>query len=66
MMLKAGVIESCHSPFASGVVLARKNNGTFPFAVDLRKLNAITAEISDDVWVLPRIDKCLRKCVNME
>ena len=66
MMLKAGVIESCHSPFASGVVLARKKDGSFRFAVDLRKLNAITAESSDDVWVLPRIDDCLRKCAGME
>jgi hypothetical protein len=66
MMLRVGVIEACHSPFASGVVLARKKDGTFRFAVDLRKLNAITAESSDDVWVLPRTDDCLRKCANME
>ncbi len=35
--------------FASGVVLARKKDDTFRFAVDLRKLNAITAESSGDV-----------------
>jgi hypothetical protein len=65
-MLTAGVIESCHSPFTSGVVLARKKDGSFRFVVDLRKLNAITAESSDDVWVLPWIDDCLRKCANMD
>ncbi len=60
-MLEAGVIEAFHSPFASGVVLARKKDGTFRFAVDLRKLNSITAETGDDVWNLPRIVDCLRK-----
>ncbi len=48
-MLQAGVIEACHSPFATGVVLARKKDGTFRFSVDLRKLNAITAENGDVV-----------------
>jgi hypothetical protein len=61
-MLQAGVIEACHSPFADGVVLARKKDGTFRFAVDLRKLNSITAEMGDDVWNLRRIDDCLCKC----
>ncbi len=51
-MLQAGVIEACHSPFASVVVLARKKDGTFRFAVDLRKLKAITEASSDDVWLL--------------
>jgi hypothetical protein len=64
-MLEAGVIEACHSPFASGVVLAREKDGTFRFAVDLRKLNIITAEPGDDVWNLPRFDDCLRKCSGM-
>jgi hypothetical protein len=65
IMLDCGAIEACHSPFASGVVLARKPNGSFRFAVDLRKLNQITAENGDDVWLLPRIDECLRKCAGM-
>ncbi len=64
-MLECGVIEACHSPFASGVVLARKKCGTFCFAVDLRKLNQITLENGDDVGLLPRIDECLRKCAGM-
>jgi hypothetical protein len=64
-MLRADVIEACHSPFASGVVLARKKDGSYRFAVDLRKLNQITAENGDDVWLLPRIDECLRRCAGM-
>ncbi|GFT70159.1 retrovirus-related Pol polyprotein from transposon 17.6 [Trichonephila clavipes] len=48
-MLKEGTITSIQSPYASTVVLCRKNNGLPPdnpeayrFAVDYRKLNAIT------------------------
>jgi hypothetical protein len=48
------------------MVLARKKDGTLRFAVDLRKLHAITAESSDDAWVLPQTDDCLRKCANMD
>jgi hypothetical protein len=65
-LLRAEVIEACHSPFASGVVLARKKDGTFRFAADLRKLNQITAKHGDDVWLLPRIDECLRRCAGMQ
>ncbi len=64
-MLRAQVIEACHSPLASGVVLARKQNGTVRVVVDLRKLNQITVENRDDVWLLPRIDECLRRCAGM-
>ncbi|GFS97410.1 retrovirus-related Pol polyprotein from transposon 17.6 [Trichonephila clavipes] len=48
-MLKEGTIIPIQSPYASPVVLCRKNNGSPPdnpeayrFAVDYRKLNAIT------------------------
>ncbi|GFU71907.1 retrovirus-related Pol polyprotein from transposon 17.6 [Trichonephila clavipes] len=48
-MLKEGTIIPIQSPYASPVVLCRKNNGLPPdnpeayrFAVDYRKLNAIT------------------------
>jgi hypothetical protein len=40
-MVDAGVIEACHSPLTSRVVLARKKDGTFRFVVDLRKLNTM-------------------------
>ncbi|GFX75198.1 retrovirus-related Pol polyprotein from transposon 297 [Trichonephila clavipes] len=48
-MLQEGSIRPIQSPFASPVVLTRKNNGlppdspeTYRFAIDYRKLNAIT------------------------
>ncbi|GFW47135.1 hypothetical protein TNCV_55881 [Trichonephila clavipes] len=48
-MLKEGTIIPIQSPYASPVVLCRKNNGlplenpeAYRFAVDYRKLNAIT------------------------
>ncbi|GFU40062.1 retrovirus-related Pol polyprotein from transposon 17.6 [Trichonephila clavipes] len=48
-MLKDGIIRPIQSPYASHLVLTRKNNGLPPdspepyrFAIDYRKLNAIT------------------------
>ncbi|GFX40180.1 retrovirus-related Pol polyprotein from transposon 17.6 [Trichonephila clavipes] len=48
-MLQEGKIRPIQSPYASPVVLTRKNNGVpldspeaYPFAIDYRKLNAIT------------------------
>ncbi|GFX37440.1 uncharacterized protein TNCV_3106921 [Trichonephila clavipes] len=48
-MLKEGTIRAIQSPYSSPVVLTRKNNGLPPdspeayrFAIDYRKLNAIT------------------------
>ncbi|GFX81226.1 retrovirus-related Pol polyprotein from transposon 17.6 [Trichonephila clavipes] len=48
-MLQEGTIRLIQSPYASPVVLTRKNNGlppdspeTYRFAIDYRKLNAIT------------------------
>ncbi len=46
--------------------MARKKDGTFRFAIDVRKLNTITAENGEDVRLLPRIDECLRKCAVMQ
>jgi hypothetical protein len=60
-MLRAEIIEACHSSFASGIDLARKKNITFRFAVDLCKLSTIIVENGEDVWRLPRIDECPRK-----
>ncbi|GFX01372.1 retrovirus-related Pol polyprotein from transposon 297 [Trichonephila clavipes] len=45
-MLQKGIIRPIQSPYTSPVVLTRKNNGLPPeayrFAIDYRKLNAIT------------------------
>jgi hypothetical protein len=55
-MLNQGVIEPCSSPWASNVVLVKKEDGTIRCAIDYRKLNNITKK---DTYPLPRIDSCL-------
>ncbi|GFT27481.1 retrovirus-related Pol polyprotein from transposon 17.6 [Trichonephila clavipes] len=59
-MLKEGTIRPIQSPYASAVVLPRKNNGlspeAYPFAIDYRKLNAITKYPR---YQLPLIDKLI-------
>ncbi|GFT38217.1 retrovirus-related Pol polyprotein from transposon 297 [Trichonephila clavipes] len=66
-MLQEGKIRPIHSPYSSPVVLTRKNNGLPPdspeayrFAIDYRKLNAITkypryllTEIDDLITNIP-------------
>lgn len=55
-MLEHGIITPSKSPWASPIVIVPKKNGKFRFAVDYRKLNAITKR---DVFPLPRIDDIL-------
>ena len=55
-MLNLGVIRKSDSPYASGVVLVRKKDGTLRFCIDLRKLNSKTVR---DSYALPRIDETL-------
>ena len=55
-MLREGVIEPACSPWNSPVVLVKKQNGSFRFCVDYRKLNDV---IRKDVFPIPRINEVL-------
>ena len=55
-MQKSWVIQPSCSPWASLVVMVRKNNGSYCFCVDYRKLNAVTRT---DVFPLPRVHDLL-------
>ena len=55
-MLKNRVIKPSVSEWCSNVVMVRKSDGTWRFAVDMRQLNSLTLK---DSYPLPRIDSCL-------
>jgi hypothetical protein len=57
-LLRLGMIEESSSPFASGIVLVNKKDGTYRMCIDFRKLNGITKK---DAYPLPRIDDMLEK-----
>lgn len=52
-LLDNGIIEPSTSEWQSPVVLVKKKNGTYRFAVDYRKLNAVTKPMS---FPLPRLE----------
>lgn len=55
-MLEQGIVEPSTSPWSSPVVMVKKQDGTWGFCIDYRKLNAVTHQ---DAYPLPRIDKTL-------
>ena len=50
--LESGVIEPSDSPWASPVCLVKKKDGTFPFCVDYRRVNAVSKR---DAFPIPDI-----------
>ena len=55
-MVAHGIVEPTASPWASNVVLVKKNDGELRFCVDFRQLNSCTVK---DSYPLPRIDTCM-------
>ena len=62
-MLAAGVIELSTSEWASAPVLIRKLDGRVRYAIDYRKLNAVTRKY---VYPLPLTEECLDTLVGNE
>ena len=57
-MLLSGVIRPSTSSYASLVVLIKKNDGSWQFCMDFRKLNAI---IVQDKYSIPLIDELINE-----
>ena len=55
-MVTAAIIRESNSPWASRMMLVRKEDGSTRFCVDYRKLNNVTRK---DAFPLPRIDQAL-------
>ena len=58
MLLEYDMIEPSKSPWACGVVMAKKKRGQLRFCCDFRYLNAVTIK---DAYPIPRIDESLSK-----
>ena len=55
-LLEKDVITPSKSPWASGIVLVKKKDGSQRFCIDYRRLNDVTIK---DAYPLPRIDESL-------
>ena len=58
MLLEYDMIEPSKSPWACGVVMAKKKGGQLRFCCDFRYLNAVTIK---DAYPIPRIDESISK-----
>ena len=54
MLMEYDMIEPSKSPWACGVVMAKKKGGQLRFCCDFRYLNAVTIK---DAYPIPRIDE---------
>lgn len=59
-MIERGIVEPSSSPWAAGVVLVEKKDGTKRFCVDYRSLNSKPVK---DAYPLPRIDDSLDRLI---
>lgn len=59
-ILKQGIIQPNTSPFASPILIVPKKDGSWPFCVDYRHVNAITVK---NRYPLPIIDELLDELV---
>ena len=58
ILMEMGLIEPSYSPWACGIVLAKKKGNQLRMCCDFRNLNAQTVK---DAFPLPRIDECFAK-----
>ena len=58
MLIEYDMIEPSKSPWACGVVMAKKKEGQLRFCCDFRYLNAVKIK---DAYPIPRIDESLSK-----
>ena len=52
-MLREGVIQPSHSPWAAPIVLVPKKDGSLSICIDYRKLNTVT---TSDPFPIPRVE----------
>ena len=56
MMEKRGIIQKSNSPWSAPIIMVKKADGSYRFAVDFRELNRKTV---DEVVYLPSVKECL-------